>query len=155
MTCEEAQVKMAESWAQSLNGPDELAYDAHLLDCEACRNQSARLQGTWRGLASLPADEPSPKLRVRFYETLSAYVEGSSVKSRRRWPLAWQIAAGVALLIAGGGAGYALHYERSQVARLHEEVAGMRQLVALTLLQQQSASDRLQGCQLGLSSRTV
>ncbi len=143
MTCEEAQARMADAWAQTLTDADELALEAHLADCATCRAEETRLRGTWRDLALMPSDEPSPRLRARFYESLSAYREG--LATSRKWH-AWQIAAGIALLIAGFGAGYVAHREpASQMKELREEVASMRQLVALSLLQQQSASDRLRG----------
>jgi hypothetical protein len=138
---------MADAWAQTLTDADELALEAHLADCATCRAEEARLRGTWRDLALMPADEPSPRLRARFYEALSAYREG--VAASRRWQ-PWQIAAGIALLIAGFGGGYLAHREpateTTQMKELREEVANMRQLVALSLMQQQqSASDRLRG----------
>jgi len=137
---------MADAWAQTLSDADELALDAHLADCAACREEDTRLRGTWRDLALMPSDEPSPRLRARFYEALSAYREGAAASGR--WQR-WQIAAGIALLISGFGAGYLSHREpvqqATQMKELHEEVASMRQLVALSLLQNQSASDRLRG----------
>lgn len=147
MTCEEAQSRMADAWAQTLADADEMALEAHLADCATCRAEDARLRGTWRDLALMPADEPSPRLRARFYESLSAYREG--LANSRRWQ-PWQMAAGIALLIAGFGAGYFAHREpSSQMKELREEVASMRQLVALSLLQQQgSASERLRGVSL-------
>jgi hypothetical protein len=147
MTCEEAQSRMADAWAQSLTDADELALEAHLADCGNCRAEDSRLRGTWRDLALMPADEPSPRLRARFYEALSAYREGAAVS--KRWQV-WQIAAGIALLISGFGAGYLAHREpASEMKELREEVASMRQLVALSLLQQQgSASERLRGVSL-------
>jgi hypothetical protein len=61
----------------------------------------------------------------------------------------WQIAAGIALLVVGGGAGYGVRASQSQgtseLSQLRGEVSGMRQLIALSLLQQQSASERLRG----------
>jgi HEAT repeat protein len=95
----------------------------------------------------MPVDEPSPRLRTRFYESLSAYREGLS--HARRWQ-PWQMAAGIALLIAGFGTGYLAHREpSSEMKELRSEVASMRQMVALSLLQQQgSASERLRGVSL-------
>lgn len=150
MTCEEAQSRMADAWAQTLTDADELALEAHLADCRTCRAEEARLRGTWRDLALMPADEPGPRLRTRFYEALSAYREGAAAS--RRWK-PWQIAAGIALLIAGFGGGYLAHRESptqtTQMKELHEEIASMRQLVALSLMQQQgSASERLRGVSL-------
>jgi len=73
---------------------------------------------------------------------------------RNLWPAnpAWQIAvAGLCLafgLTIGLGAGAYLERgrgERDEVARLREEVASTKEMVALSLLQQQSAAERLRG----------
>jgi hypothetical protein len=65
---------------------------------------------------------------------------------RRHWP-AWQLAAAAAILAVGIGAGYGLRPDRgaAEVAELRGEVASMREMVALSLLQQSSASERLRG----------
>lgn len=148
MKCEQAKPLLADYWAQTLRDADEMELEAHFADCAACREENMRLQALWKGLAALPAEEPDASLRGRFYESLGAYkqgVESRPMRSLSRW--GWQIAAGLALTIGLAG-GYALRAPDKtgeQVAELREEVAGMRQLVALSLLQQQSASERLRG----------
>lgn len=145
MTCEEVKPLMADYWSGSLEGSGELAFQAHLGSCEACRAEVMRLDKLWRGLALLPREEPAGSLRGRFYDTLRAYRQGMDAHPRWRWPV-WQMAA-AALLVIGMAAGYMLRSSQrgSEMAELREEVAGMRQLVALSLLQQQSASERLRG----------
>jgi hypothetical protein len=69
---------------------------------------------------------------------------------RAVWPVnpAWQMAVAALCLVAGLGAGAWLQSgrgERDEVARLREEVANTKEMVALSLLQQQSAVDRLRG----------
>ena len=66
------------------------------------------------------------------------------------WPKrpAAQMACALATLVVGLLAGHALtvDVQRSrEVARLQEEVGSTRQLVALSMMRQQSASDRLKG----------
>jgi hypothetical protein len=145
MKCEEAKLLLPDYWSQTLRAANELELEAHFADCAACREETARLEGLWKGLAALPPEEPDPKLRGRFYEALGAYRQGA--ESRAAGPWRWQIAAGLALLGLGLAAGYALRPDTTgqQVAGLREEVTGMRQMVALSLLQQQSASERLRG----------
>ncbi len=152
MTCDEAKLFFAEHWSNSLPDQQEIELERHLGSCESCRTEADRLEGLWRNLASLPAEEPGPDMRGRFYETLAAYRDGAATaKTSAKVPsrLLWQIAAGVALVVAGGGAGYIMRASQStgtsELAQLRGEVSGMRQLVALSLLQQQSASERLRG----------
>jgi hypothetical protein len=152
MTCEEAKLLFAEHWSAALPDEQEIELERHLGSCEACRTEADRLGMLWQDLASLPAEEPGPHMRGRFYETLAAYRDGAatiSAPSKGRSRMLSQIAAGVALLIVGGGMGYSVRSGQStgasELAQLRGEVSSMRQLVALSLLQQQSASERLRG----------
>ncbi|HEY7335484.1 MAG TPA: HEAT repeat domain-containing protein [Bryobacteraceae bacterium] len=141
MTCDEAKQHFAEYWSQSLSDADEIELEEHLGGCDACRTEAERLGALWRQLAP-PSEEPGPGLRGRFYEML----RGAALRpARSSRPPVWQIAAGIALLVGGGLLGYGLRPKDSELAQLREEVSSMRQLVALSLLQQQSASERLRG----------
>jgi hypothetical protein len=150
MTCEEIEVRMAEYWSLALSPAEQTAVEAHLAGCETCRVEAERLGVLWRDLARLPSPEPGLGVRERFYETLAAYRDGAAAaRPTLEWKhLVWQIAAGVVLLLVGGGAGYSVRSSQTanaEVAQLRGEVGNMRQLVALSLLQQQSASERLRG----------
>lgn len=145
MTCEQARLQMlSEGESQELT--------AHLASCETCRNELSRIGALWQSLDLLPLEEPSGKVRERFYETLGAYRQGLAAAEarpvRRWWSMpVWQAAAAAGLVAVGLGIGYGVRDDRSrpELVQLREEVASMRQLVALSLLQQQSASDRLRG----------
>jgi putative zinc finger protein len=155
MTCEEIETRMAGYWSLTLSQEEEIAVEAHLAGCEACRAEAERLGTLWRDLARLPSPEPGGGVRERFYETLAAYRDGAAAARMerpapgwRKMAWVWQIAAGVALLLGGVGAGYSLRSSQTanaEVAQLRGEVGNMRQLVTLSLLQQQSASERLRG----------
>jgi hypothetical protein len=165
MTCEESRLLMTDYWSKTLDESKELAFDTHLSTCPQCRAETERLGSLWSSLALLPSVstefEPGPNLRTRFYDTLGGFQHGlaSAPKPRFRdrlfalWPKqpAWQMAMSFALLAIGIGVGYVLHPGESktpatpEIAQLHEEVANMRQMVALSLMQQQSASERLRG----------
>jgi len=138
----------------------------HLELCSACRADVAELGVVWRGLEAMKEPEPSPELRLRFLETLHAYEEGYQDAQRRQalnvphrswwtgfWPShpAWQAAFSAVLVILGVAAGrYAISPRESQpagsdIAHLQNQVENLRQLVALSMLQQQSPSARLSG----------
>ncbi len=154
MTCEETKLLFTEYWSRTLGQEEHAAMERHLEGCAACRTEAGRLEVFWRDLALLPVDEPGTAVRDRFYETLSAYKEGAggggAARSRRLWPaqaLA-RIAAGIALLLGGAAIGYSLRFHQesaTEITQLRGEVGTMRQLVTLSLLQQQSASERLRG----------
>ena len=149
MNCEQVKLMLADYWAHTLRDQDEMELEAHFATCPACREETSRLESMWKGLAILPPEEPDSKMRTRFYESLGAYRLGAESRASKWWPLspALQIAASFAILALGLTAGYSLRPDKTgdQVAQLREEVTGMRQLVALSLLQQQSASERLRG----------
>jgi hypothetical protein len=145
MTCEQARLQMlSEGESQDLA--------AHLASCETCRSELSRIGALWQSLDLLPLEEPGGQVRERFYEMLGAYRQGLASAEPRKTVAWWQMAAAAALLAVGLGIGYGVRGNGplfggapAEVSQLREEVANMRQLVALSLMQQQSASDRLRG----------
>jgi len=138
--------------------------EQHLAGCADCRDEVA----VWKKLDLLPAVEPAAASRERFQAMLQAYQAGreerevgeaapaAAPKPARRpgifdWlrsPVAG-LAWGMALLLVGIFAGNAMSRvnsrSESDVAAMRAELSSMRQLVVLSMLQQQSASERLQG----------
>jgi anti-sigma factor RsiW len=162
MTCEQLQEYMADYLAGSLNPDAAVDFDAHLEHCAACKAEAATLSETWRMLGLIEQEQPSPAVRTRFYDSLEAYRQGAAsaipAPQPRRLagnPLRWwnafpafQVAWSAALLLTGIVAGqWLINRDRGapDLARLQDEVQHMRQLVTLSLLQQQSASERLRG----------
>jgi hypothetical protein len=171
MTCDETKLLLAEYWSQSLGEVEELAFEAHIAGCDPCRDEAERLGAMWKNLALIPGSskefEPAPNLRARFYETLGAYRQGLESAPRRSvrdrilalWPKRpeWQMASSFALLVIGLGLGYELRQgalgreagqdqgQGTELSQLRGEVSSMRQMVALSLMQQQSAGERLRG----------
>src|SRR5258708_814196 len=97
----------------------------------------------------MPEDDPSLGMRVRFYDSLRSWRQQETERRQRFWWVrhpAFQAACAVAILVIGVATGYlARGRDTVEVSQLRGEVYNMRQLVALSLLQQQSASDRLRG----------
>jgi hypothetical protein len=111
--------------------------------------------------------EPSPQMRARFLETLHAYEEGFHEAQRKQtysapksswwaslWPAqpAWGAALAALLIVMGGLGGRYLLAPRAaepgsnpELSQLRGQVESLRQLIALSLLQEQSASARLRG----------
>lgn len=134
--------------------------ESHLNECAECRDEVA----VWEKLALLPAAEPSPAARWRFEQMLHAYQAGQAEQraagfaglqlTPRRAAFGWlrsplvQLAGGLALVAIGFLLGNGLNRVRSQsddLATVRTELTNMRQLVVISMLQQQSASERLQG----------
>ncbi len=160
MKCEETRERMPDFLTGDLDKKVKAEFDAHITRCSVCGDELRQLSETWTKLGVLPVEQPSPGLRNRFYTMLEAYKEGSEAEKaaagpRRKfsfslgqiWPRqpVFQFAAGLVLIVLGIAAGYFLRNPQPQLAALHQEIDGMRQMVAVSLLQQPSPSDRIQG----------
>lgn len=166
MNCEDYKSLMPQYWDNSLDEADRLILSAHLERCSACRTESERLKEVWSALGMTPPEIPGEQMRTRFYDRLEAYRLGAASAAEPSQPSRdragafdapkrpfwsnWHIPApalAFAMLAAGFFGGYAIDHRRdtNQLAQLHGEVNSMRQMVALSLLQQQNATDRLQG----------
>jgi hypothetical protein len=149
MNCEQAQAYFVNLWRAALDAPARAELERHLAECGACRTECEKGRRTWEALGELRAEEPSERLRVRFYAELH---EAERRQRRRERMHGWMgnpwvsSAAAVVLVVAGIGVGrMTAARDDSKVADLQHEVADMRQLMALSLLEQQSASERLRG----------
>jgi hypothetical protein len=139
-------------YLQGRLSPEETAaFEDRLALDSALRAEVEELRGTWESLSAVESVEPSSGLRARFYERLASATEQSRTRRSRLfglWPVrpAWQAAFMVAIFGAGLLVGLLSRQASvSQVAQLQEEVQHMRQLVAISLLNRQSASARLEG----------
>jgi hypothetical protein len=110
------------------------------------------LRSLWEKLDSIPEETAdSAAMRIRFNAMLDAY-QGTIASRRAWWPLrpAFQFAIAVLLLVAGVTIGRYVAPSRPQqqnadLIQLRREVGDLREIVALSLMQQQSATDRLRG----------
>jgi hypothetical protein len=160
MKCEDYRALFPEYWEGGLEEEHRAALELHLASCAVCRAEADSLARVWHGLGRVPQHHPSRDLRRRFYEKLEAYQFGleESDAGRRRsgfwdgvkgwWSRpALQFGVSLAMLVIGFLAGYHVddRRENTQLSQLRSEVGNMRQLVTLSLLQQQNATDRLRG----------
>jgi hypothetical protein len=148
MNCEEARARFVDYWR---GGLDESSFDfhTHLASCERCKVEAEELRGLWSTLDELPEESPSHRLRSRFYDSLRELRQREADRQQRFWwsrHPAFQVAFGLAILMIGVAIGhFATRQNVSEVAQLRGEVYNMRQMVTLSLLQQQNATDRLRG----------
>ncbi|MBM3757372.1 MAG: hypothetical protein FJW38_25725 [Acidobacteria bacterium] len=118
--------------ADYLAGVPSAEVDAHLAVCEQCRASVA----LWSNMAAMPAPV-APRMRLQL------------PRPRNYWPLAL---AASALLAAGlGFYGGRASAPSNDIASLRKEVRSLREVVALSLLDQQSASERLRGIRYSAS----
>jgi hypothetical protein len=150
--CARAEQQLPDYWQDELSSGDRVWLDQHLQTCARC----AELAAFWRDLGQLPEAKPDPLQRRRFEAMLAAY---GAAPSEVPWSQAWRmwlrplpVGLALVLLLAGLGGGWWLgslsgsaQDHADEIAVLREEVHDTRQLVVLSMLQQQSANDRLAG----------
>jgi len=160
MNCERVKAEFPDYLVKSLSQEGSATIQAHLAVCRACREELATLESAWNRLGVLEDAHPSPRVRPLFYAMLEEHQLELRSQPKRRvtfgdwvegwWPARpmWQFALGLLLLAVGVGLGRAsleMPKQDGELARLRDEVGGLRELLTLSLLQQQSASERLRG----------
>ncbi len=153
MTSEEIRLLIPQYLSGELK-PQELAlFEEELHTSSELRIEVEELRLVWEGLGLLPEEHPSAGMRARFYQRLNAAVrDGTNAHAEKRsW---WrsgvfqQIAAALVLFSAGLFVGRSQPEGRAtsgEVQQLQTQVQTLRQTVALSLLDRQSATSRLEG----------
>ncbi len=154
MTLEEIRSLIPPYLSGQLTAAEKTAFESQLASNSALRIELEELRSVWDELGSIPQEQPSDAVRARFYQKLN------SVATSRR-PLSdggfawWKSGLGglvrqsalacvvfvVGLYVGRGNGGVS----RQEVTRLGTEVQSLRQTVALSLLDRQSANSRLEG----------
>jgi hypothetical protein len=161
MRCEQVQQRLSDvltSGSEAIGDPE---MQKHLETCNACRQEAAALEELWSGLGRVPAAAPdSAAMRARFASMLEGWEhgrEGAEASALGTMTRGWrfpswrqplvQLAAAAVLLAFGVAVGRASRPvpPSDDIASVRSELREMRQMVTLTLMQQQSASDRLKG----------
>jgi hypothetical protein len=165
MRCEDTTAHLADYLTDTLPDRELHALRAHMAECAACREGMAALDDTWQMLGSVPSEPvDSVAMRARFDAMLAGYQQGRGETSPTqvrdfvavwwRSRLALQGLAAAMMLLIGVAIGRQLNpaatspaasTPEAQLAALRREVGDMREMVSLSLLQHQSATDRLQG----------
>jgi hypothetical protein len=161
MNCERVREQIPELLAGRLDKAARETIVEHLETCANCRTEVAELNAVWRALDSIKVADAEPAMKLRFMEVLEAYKAGAGQVVEMPKPKvrggflgsmhpAWQAALAAALLIGGVFVGREAARPQSitpgpEVAQLKGEIESLRQLVALSMLQQQSPSARLRG----------
>jgi hypothetical protein len=166
MRCDECSALWMERLAGTLDADAARSakLDRHLQECASCRGEAAALGALWRELGELETPPPSPALRARFDEWLEEERDKAAAPAGGRFGLgrlrealhmpegggrvelrlAWTAAA----LLVGVLLGARLGGRPAEMRELRQEVRSLGHLVTLSMLQQESASARLQGVSL-------
>lgn len=171
MNCEQIGELLPDYLEAGLSEERKSQVEQHLAQCADCAEEVA----LWKRLALLPTEQPSPELRARFEATLDAYREGRAQEAARfaipgkklLWALgggSWTpaISAGIAcalilVVVAFFTGRYTSQPETNsqEMTDMRSELSNMRQLVVLSLLEQESAVERLQGVAYGAREKSL
>jgi len=163
MICKTTKESIPEFLTGELDQKSITAVKEHISGCPACREELENLTAIWTKLGVLPEVEPDSNLRNRFYTMLTSYKEGlqqqKNTRSKDRSlstifgklfsfkPLP-QLVYSLTFLVLGLTAGYfifSFHAANSELKDIRFEIQNLRQTTAISMLKQQSASDRLSG----------
>jgi predicted anti-sigma-YlaC factor YlaD len=164
MRCEDVTPHLADYLAGTLAARTRDEIQQHLLACAACRDEFEGAADTWQMLEGVPAERPdSGAMRARFDAMIEGYEHGRAramvtpvrerllawLRTPRRLSPALQACAALLVLLAGATLGRATAPAPStpvpEIVTMQDELRDLRRMVTLSLMQQQSASERLRG----------
>ena len=169
MRCPEMIERLTDKLHGKLESASARELAEHLSSCPACRSEAEEIERMWHQLGRLEETEdvPTGRMRVRLWSALSVYEEGRATFGgrlrraiERVWPRepAWQLGLTAAALVVGLLAGGRLaptpapptaaapaSDTSAEIAALRGELHSMQETISLSLLQHQSASERLRG----------
>jgi hypothetical protein len=136
--------------------------EAHLESCAACRETVNGMRNVWTRLGDLPLSEPDARLRGRFEAALTGEKRKAGAAGRpgsaspyAERPFGRFVPAfglPLALVVLGFIAGFSVRgalRADGENAGLRAEVADMKRMLTLSLLNQPASADRLRGVQVG------
>jgi hypothetical protein len=157
MTPEELRQMIPEYLAGQLGPAQKREFEAHMHGNAELLMHVEELRATWQEMGRIPMTQPSAALRARFYQRVHDIESGRAPVPRgvfMWWKpglagLVRQVTIVLALFCLGMyvgrvslGGGRA---STGEVAQLQGQIQGLRQTVALSLLERQSPASRLEG----------
>lgn len=153
VSCADLEQVLPAAWKGELSRADHAALDAHLAECAACRALARDLEDAWLSVSLEDVAVPSESLRTRVMQAAARSLPAAPLSHRsvvagpttaHAW---WKgAAAAAACLVVGVLAGRAMPDREMQqeVASLRDELRSVQQVMTLSLIQQASATERLQ-----------
>lgn len=161
MTCSNIQERFVEYLTGQLSKKEKEEIRAHVAECGNCRRDLESLTEIWTKLGVLDEKMPSERLSTRFYSMLEQYKQaeeenfqkvrpGFFSRLKNLWPRkpAFQFALTLGMLVLGlviGNVWTIIPHKEAVNTALVDEVQTTRQSLAVSLIDKDSASERLQG----------
>jgi hypothetical protein len=162
MKCRDVEKLLIDYLDKNLSDEICLEVEHHLNLCERCLDDARDMKELFKLMAENKNVIPDDSLRLNFYHMLnSEIIQSTSISKdatkynknkevgwyRNQW---YRIAAGIAILISGTFLGMFTHskiinsHEDNEMVRLKSEISNLKKITMMTMLQQESASDRIQ-----------
>jgi hypothetical protein len=157
MNCKEIHENLPGFIDGSVDGELHEAIAAHLDQCPVCNKELNKLMRIESLIAAVRFEEVPPLANAKFEASLEEEKRKSiPTYGSQRWfdlnrNLTYRVAAGLALLILGGFLGYIIRpsvHSDNELVSLRQEMAEMKNLVVLSMLKQESASERIKAVSL-------
>lgn len=115
----------------------------HLANCAKCSQLASELAQLLQQMEASEHVQPPAAVRAGFEQALAAEQQKLAAKMMRLHP--WQLAAAVALLVAGFWSGrQSVNDRSSEVLALESQVEVLKELATMNTLQRHTASERIQ-----------
>lgn len=152
--CSRLELVLPDLLASRADAATAAAVAEHLVGCPTCRQTFEDATRLWHELGRWPDEEPSPDLRGRFHDWLADEVDAAARRpapvpaalGAQRVGARWSLVA--AALLTGIALGRELPHRRpdgAQIAALETQVEALTERVAVSLLSQGAAAERLRG----------
>jgi hypothetical protein len=159
MKCEDVETAMIDYLDNTLEKARRDEVEKHLETCERCLDQLKDFQEILHTVDSTEMEQPDENLRINFYHMLHGEMNKQAIQNQEKSILPvsihrsspWmKIAAAIAILLAGTFIGLTINSvlnrqkAEKQVAELTTEMQSMKELMMLSMLKQESPSQRIQ-----------
>ncbi|WP_103069616.1 HEAT repeat domain-containing protein [Aquimarina sediminis] len=154
MNCKHIKNQLIDYIDDNLDKETSKKIQTHLASCKSCSEDLQELHNVFEAIDDTPVELPSKKLRMNFEKMLvqekelddDSKVVSLHRESKNSWKVAMQIAATIALVVCGYFYGKLEKTESfsQEIAVLEKEKYQMKQTMTISLIENESASKRLQ-----------
>ncbi len=162
MECNNIKELIIEYMDGSLTSKEAEKVDAHISLCEECRQELEAMKSLWLGLDDLKMEKVSDRLKSNINKMIDTYNLGTcdagNVKFQAsfiKWLESWwprrpviQLASTMALLIIGLLTGFSIGSRtesKNEIVQLKTDVNQLQQVIMTSILDQNSAIERIRG----------
>jgi hypothetical protein len=163
MRCEQSQERLSDWLHNRLSKAEQMEINSHLAECMGCQEEFAADKQLWDSMGKMGVPEPSPAMRVNFYDMLDEFKAAEKQSSGFSWQTlvekvqSWvfpqwavQLAFSLLLVALGVAIGYKVNQRndkaavyQQQIETLAAQVLDMKSTMMLSLIENPSATERL------------